>query len=45
MGYIKPRSHCSGFQSRRRYRVDTGAHRDHTVATPAITALNWDTPC
>jgi len=23
----------------------TGAHRDHTVATPASTALNRDTPC
>ena len=42
---IKPRSHCPGFQPRRRYGVDTGAHRDHAVATPASTALNRDTPC
>jgi len=42
---LKPRSHCPGFQSRRRYGVDTVAHRDHTVATPASTALNRDTPC
>jgi len=42
---ITPRSHCPGFQSRRRYGVDTGAHRDHAVATPASTALNRDTPC
>jgi len=42
---VKPRSHCPGFQSRRRYGVDTGAHRDHAVATPASTALNRDTPC
>jgi len=32
-------------QSRKRYGVDTGAHWDHTVATPADTALNRDTPC
>jgi len=42
---INPRSYCPGFQSRRRYGVDTGAHRDHTVATPANTALNRVTPC
>jgi len=42
---FKPRSHCPGFQSRRRYGVDTGAHQDHTVATQASTALNRDTPC
>jgi len=41
----KPRSHCPGFQSRRRYCVNTGVHRDHAVATPASTALNRDTPC
>ena len=35
----------SRFQYRRRYGVDTGAHRDHTVATPASIALNRDTPC
>jgi len=40
-----PRSHCPGFQSRRRYGVDTGAHRDNTLATPTSTALNRDTPC
>jgi len=38
---IKPRSHCPGFQSRRRYRVDTDAHRDHTVATPIPGAEPW----
>ena len=42
---FKPRSHCPGFQPRRRYGVDTGAHRDHAVATPASTALNRDIPC
>ena len=42
---VKPRSHCRGFQSRWRYGVDTGVHRDHTVATPASTTLNQDTPC
>jgi len=42
---IKPRSHCPGFQSRWRYGVDTGAHRDHIVATPTRTALNRGTPC
>ena len=41
---LEPRSHCPGFQSRRRYGMDTGAHRDHTVATAASTALNQDTP-
>jgi len=35
----------SRFKSQRRYGVDTGAHRDHTVATPASTALKRDTPC
>ena len=45
MIFIQSRLHCPGFQSRRRYGVDTGAHRDHTVATPACTALNRDTPC
>jgi len=43
-GCIKPRSHCPGFQSRRRYGVDTGVHRDHAVATPASTALNREAP-
>ena len=28
MNTCKPRSHCPGFQSRWRYSVDTGAHRD-----------------
>jgi len=42
---VKPRSHGPGFQSRRRYGVDTGVHRDHAIATPASTALNRDTPC
>ena len=42
---LKPRSHCPGFQSRRRYGVDNEAHRNHTVATPASTALNRDTSC
>ena len=42
---LKPRSHCPGFQSRRRYGVGTGPYRDHTVATPASTTLNRDTPC
>jgi len=41
---VKPRSHCPGFQSRRRYGVDTRAHPDCTVATPTSTALNRDTP-
>jgi len=41
---LKPRSHCPGFQSRRRHGVVTGTHRDHTVATPAGTVLNRDTP-
>jgi len=41
---LEPRLHCPGFQSRRRYGMDTGAHRDHTVATAASTALNQDTP-
>ena len=42
---LKPHSHCPGFQSRRCYGVDTWAHRDHTVATPASISLNRDTPC
>jgi len=42
---LKPRLHCPGFQSRRRYGVDIRAHRDHTVATPASTAFHRDTPC
>ena len=42
---VKPRSHCPGFQSRRRYGVDTGVHRAHAVATPASTTLNRDTTC
>jgi len=42
---LKPRSHCPGFQSRRRHGVVTGTHRDHTVATPAGIVLNRDTPC
>ena len=41
---VKPRSHCPGFLSRRRYGKDTGANLDHTVATPTSTALNRDTP-
>jgi len=41
--FVKPRSHS--FQSRRRYGVDTGTNWDHSVATPASTALNRDTPC
>jgi len=40
---VKPRSHCPSFQSRRRYGVDTGANRDHIVATPASPALSRDT--
>jgi len=42
---LKPRSHCPRFQSRRRYGVVTGTHLYHTVATPASTVLNRDTPC
>ena len=42
---LKPHSHCPRFQSPRCYGVDTGAHWDHAVVTPASTALNWDTPC
>ena len=33
------------FMIQRRYGVDTGAYQDHTVAAPASTALNRDTPC
>jgi len=39
-----PHSRCPGFQSQRRYGVATGAHRDHTAAKPASTALNRDIP-
>jgi len=39
MVILKPRSHCPGFQYRCHYTVDTGAHRDHAVATPASTVL------
>jgi len=44
---FKPRSHSPGFQPRRHYGVDTGAHRDYTVATPAGTTFNriTGTPC
>jgi len=42
---LKPRSHCPGFQSRRRYVVGTWANQEHSVATSASTALNRDTQC
>jgi len=42
---LKPCSQSPGLQSRWRYGVVNGAHQDHTVVTPASTALNRDTPC